>query len=148
MKCRDRLHELVKEEIEKKDSSTEEWKIAMESSFNHMDNEVIAWNDRFIFCSVQIFFFSSSSSLFCPDLSSSSIHFFFPNFFILFLYSKRRTKTIIFHFFSRFLFCPDFFLFCPDFCFLFFHFFFSRFLYSSLAANQEQIDLIQICFSF
>ncbi|GMP89278.1 hypothetical protein CsSME_00040922 [Camellia sinensis var. sinensis] len=42
MKCRDRLHELVKEEIEKKDSSTEEWKIAMESSFNHMDNEVAA----------------------------------------------------------------------------------------------------------
>ncbi|KAI8017612.1 Proteasome activator subunit 4 [Camellia lanceoleosa] len=40
MKCRDRLHELVKEEIEKKDSSTEEWKIAMESSFNRMDNEV------------------------------------------------------------------------------------------------------------
>ncbi|GMP47874.1 hypothetical protein CsSME_00015434 [Camellia sinensis var. sinensis] len=39
MKCRDRLHELVKEEIEKKDSSTEEWKIAMESSFNRMDNE-------------------------------------------------------------------------------------------------------------
>ncbi|CAL5391460.1 unnamed protein product [Camellia sinensis] len=42
MKCRDRLHELVKEEIEKKDLSTEEWKIAMESSFNHMDNEVAA----------------------------------------------------------------------------------------------------------
>ncbi|GMP66058.1 hypothetical protein CsSME_00026581 [Camellia sinensis var. sinensis] len=42
MKCRDRLHELVKEEIEKKDSSTEEWKIVMESSFNHMDNEVAA----------------------------------------------------------------------------------------------------------
>ncbi|CAL5375860.1 unnamed protein product [Camellia sinensis] len=41
MMCRDRLHELVKEEIEKKDSSTEEWKIAMESGFNRMDNEVI-----------------------------------------------------------------------------------------------------------
>ncbi|KAI8019918.1 putative protein phosphatase 2C 24 [Camellia lanceoleosa] len=39
MKCRDWLHELVKEEIEKKDSSTEEWKIAMERSFNRMDNE-------------------------------------------------------------------------------------------------------------
>ncbi|GMP54422.1 hypothetical protein CsSME_00019605 [Camellia sinensis var. sinensis] len=37
--------ELVKEEIEKKDSSTEEWKIVMERSFNRMDNEVIAWND-------------------------------------------------------------------------------------------------------
>ncbi|CAL5343688.1 unnamed protein product [Camellia sinensis] len=41
MKCRDRLHELIKEEIEKKDSSTKQWKIAMESSFNRMDNEVI-----------------------------------------------------------------------------------------------------------
>ncbi|KAI8011149.1 Ubiquitin receptor RAD23b [Camellia lanceoleosa] len=39
MKYRDWLHELVKEEIEKKDSSTEEWKIAMERSFNRMDNE-------------------------------------------------------------------------------------------------------------
>ncbi|CAL5399538.1 unnamed protein product [Camellia sinensis] len=45
MKCRDQLHELVKEEIEKRDSSTEEWKIAMERSFNRMDNEVIARND-------------------------------------------------------------------------------------------------------
>ncbi|KAL7247470.1 hypothetical protein ACSBR2_002392 [Camellia fascicularis] len=40
MKCRDRLHELVKEEIEKKDSSTKEWKIAMERSFKRMDNEI------------------------------------------------------------------------------------------------------------
>ncbi|CAL5435597.1 unnamed protein product [Camellia sinensis] len=47
MKCRDQLHELVKEEIEKKDSSTEEWKIAMERSFNRMDNEVIARNTAF-----------------------------------------------------------------------------------------------------
>ncbi|KAI7979887.1 AP-2 complex subunit alpha-2 [Camellia lanceoleosa] len=39
MKCRDWLHELVKEEIKKKDSSTEKWKIAMERSFNCMDNE-------------------------------------------------------------------------------------------------------------
>ncbi|KAI8020982.1 putative serine/threonine-protein kinase SIS8 [Camellia lanceoleosa] len=39
MKCRDQLHELVKEEIEKKDSSTKEWKIAMERSFNRMENE-------------------------------------------------------------------------------------------------------------
>ncbi|CAL5379339.1 unnamed protein product [Camellia sinensis] len=45
MKCRDQLHELVKEEIEKRDSSTEEWKIAMGRSFNHMDNEVIVRND-------------------------------------------------------------------------------------------------------
>ncbi|CAL5324199.1 unnamed protein product [Camellia sinensis] len=40
MKCRDRLHELVKEEIENKDSSTEEWKIVMERSFKRMDNEI------------------------------------------------------------------------------------------------------------
>ncbi|CAL5380538.1 unnamed protein product [Camellia sinensis] len=44
MKCRDRLHELVKEEIEKKDSSTEEWKIAMESSFNRMDIEPLEFH--------------------------------------------------------------------------------------------------------
>ncbi|KAI7979218.1 Serine/threonine-protein kinase CTR1 [Camellia lanceoleosa] len=45
MKCRDQFHELVKEEIEKKDSSTKEWKIAMERSFNHMDNEAIKLAD-------------------------------------------------------------------------------------------------------
>ncbi|KAI8019347.1 putative protein phosphatase 2C 24 [Camellia lanceoleosa] len=48
MKCRDRLHELVKKDIEKKDSSTEEWKIVIERSCNHMDNEVIAWNDSIL----------------------------------------------------------------------------------------------------
>ncbi|XP_059660801.1 probable protein phosphatase 2C 24 [Cornus florida] len=41
-KCRDRLHELVKEEIEKRST---EWKIVMERSFSRMDKEVIAWND-------------------------------------------------------------------------------------------------------
>ncbi|KAI8017480.1 putative protein phosphatase 2C 24 [Camellia lanceoleosa] len=46
MKCRDQLHELVKEEIEKKDSSTEEWKIAMERSFNRMDNKRIINDSR------------------------------------------------------------------------------------------------------
>ncbi|CAL5356579.1 unnamed protein product [Camellia sinensis] len=45
MKYRDRLHKLAKAQIEKKDSSTEEWKIVMERSFNRMNNEVIAWND-------------------------------------------------------------------------------------------------------
>ncbi|PON50754.1 Protein phosphatase 2C [Parasponia andersonii] len=40
-KCRERLHELVKEEVESK----EEWKTAMERSFIRMDAEVIAWND-------------------------------------------------------------------------------------------------------
>lgn len=43
MKCKDRLHELVKEELEKTEATTE-WKIAMERSFNRMDKEVIAWN--------------------------------------------------------------------------------------------------------
>ncbi|THG07827.1 hypothetical protein TEA_002052 [Camellia sinensis var. sinensis] len=47
MKCRDQLYELVKEKIEKKDSSTKEWQITMERSFNRMDNEVIAWNEAF-----------------------------------------------------------------------------------------------------
>ncbi|KAM7522342.1 hypothetical protein LguiA_012244 [Lonicera macranthoides] len=40
MKCRDRLHELVKEEMEKDDESSE-WKNVMERSFNRMDKEVI-----------------------------------------------------------------------------------------------------------
>lgn len=43
MKCRERLHELVKEELESKDASTE-WRSAMERSFSRMDEEVIAWN--------------------------------------------------------------------------------------------------------
>ncbi|XP_028070245.1 protein WEAK CHLOROPLAST MOVEMENT UNDER BLUE LIGHT-like 2 [Camellia sinensis] len=50
MKCRDRLHELVKEEIKKKDSSTEEWKIAMERSFNRMDNEAQQIGIRALLC--------------------------------------------------------------------------------------------------
>lgn len=45
MKCRDRLHELVKEEIEKVGARTE-WKNAMEKSFGRMDEEVIVWNGR------------------------------------------------------------------------------------------------------
>lgn len=43
-KCRERLHELVKEELESKDASTE-WRSAMERSFSRMDDEVIAWNN-------------------------------------------------------------------------------------------------------
>ncbi|KAM6597216.1 hypothetical protein CsatA_007740 [Cannabis sativa] len=42
-KCRERLHELVKEELESKENSTE-WKSTMERSFFRMDDEVIAWN--------------------------------------------------------------------------------------------------------
>ncbi|XP_054814471.1 probable protein phosphatase 2C 24 isoform X1 [Prosopis cineraria] len=38
-KCKDRLHELVKEELEKQD-----WPTAMEQSLSRMDQEVIAWN--------------------------------------------------------------------------------------------------------
>jgi protein phosphatase 2C len=41
MKCRERLHELVKEELE----TSMEWKNAMERSFMRMDKEVIAFND-------------------------------------------------------------------------------------------------------
>lgn len=43
-KCRERLHELVREELESKEASSE-WKTAMERSFIRMDEEVIAWND-------------------------------------------------------------------------------------------------------
>ncbi|XP_062085042.1 probable protein phosphatase 2C 24 [Humulus lupulus] len=42
-KCRERLHELVKQELESKEPSTE-WKSTMERSFFRMDDEVIAWN--------------------------------------------------------------------------------------------------------
>jgi protein phosphatase 2C len=41
-KCKERLHELVKEELESK----EEWKTAMERSFWRMDKESIAWNEN------------------------------------------------------------------------------------------------------
>ncbi|KAL6979139.1 protein-serine,threonine phosphatase [Sarracenia purpurea var. burkii] len=44
MKCRDRLHQLVKEELENKEARTE-WKSAMEQSFSRMDKEAIAWNE-------------------------------------------------------------------------------------------------------
>lgn len=43
-KCRDRLHELVKEEVESKETATMEWKNAMERSFYRMDKELISWN--------------------------------------------------------------------------------------------------------
>ncbi|CAH9109251.1 unnamed protein product [Cuscuta epithymum] len=44
MKCKERLHALVKEEVEKK----EDWKRAMEQSFSRMDEEVIAWNESVV----------------------------------------------------------------------------------------------------
>ncbi|CAH9073197.1 unnamed protein product [Cuscuta europaea] len=43
-KCKERLHALVKEEVEKK----EDWKRAMEQSFRRMDKEVIAWNESVV----------------------------------------------------------------------------------------------------
>ncbi|XAR58953.1 Phosphoprotein phosphatase [Bertholletia excelsa] len=43
-KCRDRLHELVKEELQDKESSDVDWKNTMERSFCRMDKEVIAWS--------------------------------------------------------------------------------------------------------
>ncbi|XVE79523.1 hypothetical protein DITRI_Ditri14bG0065900 [Diplodiscus trichospermus] len=44
MRCRERLHELVKEELE----GEEEWKGAMERSFTRMDEEVIKWNESMV----------------------------------------------------------------------------------------------------
>lgn len=46
VKCRERLHELVKEELLKKGEEDEEveWKSVMERSFARMDKEVVAWD--------------------------------------------------------------------------------------------------------
>ena len=43
-KCRERLHELLKEEMQSRESSVAEaeWKAAMERSFARMDEEVVA----------------------------------------------------------------------------------------------------------
>ncbi|KAK6788164.1 hypothetical protein RDI58_016689 [Solanum bulbocastanum] len=43
-KCKERLHELVKEELENKEGD-EEWEQSMNRSFNRMDKEVIEWNN-------------------------------------------------------------------------------------------------------
>ncbi|KAF2291722.1 hypothetical protein GH714_035337 [Hevea brasiliensis] len=51
VRCRERLHELVKEELlESKEATvveaaTAKWKSAMDRSFSRMDKEVIAWNE-------------------------------------------------------------------------------------------------------
>ncbi|PON37352.1 Protein phosphatase 2C [Parasponia andersonii] len=50
MKCKDRLHEIVKEELESEKAasssySSAQWKETMERSFTRMDEEVQAWND-------------------------------------------------------------------------------------------------------
>lgn len=47
MKCKERLHELVKEELEKREASAD-WKQAMEQSFSRMDKEAIAWNESVV----------------------------------------------------------------------------------------------------
>lgn len=47
-RCRERLHELVKEELESKEALSREWKSAMERSFSRMDKEVIAWNETVV----------------------------------------------------------------------------------------------------
>ena len=41
--CKDKLHEIVKEEIVRGDENLE-WKSAMEQSFAHMDKEVQSWS--------------------------------------------------------------------------------------------------------
>ncbi|KAJ8750632.1 hypothetical protein K2173_015813 [Erythroxylum novogranatense] len=48
MKCRERLHELVKEELENEEQLSTEWKNAMEKSFFRMDKEVVAWNEAVV----------------------------------------------------------------------------------------------------
>lgn len=49
-RCRERLHELVKEELEssKLEGVGREWKSAMERSFARMDKEVVAWNETVV----------------------------------------------------------------------------------------------------
>ncbi|XP_042474852.1 probable protein phosphatase 2C 24 [Macadamia integrifolia] len=42
--CKERLHHLVKEELENRETTTEEWKEAMERSFSRMDKEVTEWS--------------------------------------------------------------------------------------------------------
>ncbi|KAF8396817.1 hypothetical protein HHK36_018450 [Tetracentron sinense] len=42
--CKDRLHHLVKEELENNEASTE-WNDAMVRSFSRMDKEVLGWNE-------------------------------------------------------------------------------------------------------
>lgn len=46
VRCSERLHELVREELESRDEQqlVTEWRSAMERSFDRMDKEVTAWN--------------------------------------------------------------------------------------------------------
>lgn len=45
MKCKERLHEIVKEELEGYESKSPQWTETMERSFTRMDKEVQAWNE-------------------------------------------------------------------------------------------------------
>ncbi|KAJ4969732.1 hypothetical protein NE237_002831 [Protea cynaroides] len=42
--CKERMHQLVKEELENRETSTTKWKEAMELSFSRMDKEVSEWS--------------------------------------------------------------------------------------------------------
>ncbi|XP_043724832.1 probable protein phosphatase 2C 24 [Telopea speciosissima] len=43
--CKERLHQIVKEELENRAITTTEWKETMERSFSHMDKEVSKWSN-------------------------------------------------------------------------------------------------------
>lgn len=45
MKCKDRMHEIVKEEIEKNNEKSVEWKETMVTSFSRMDKDVTEWSN-------------------------------------------------------------------------------------------------------
>ncbi|RAL42388.1 hypothetical protein DM860_012171 [Cuscuta australis] len=47
MKCKERLHALVKDELEKKEANAD-WKGAMEQSFSRMDKEAVAWSNSVV----------------------------------------------------------------------------------------------------
>ncbi|KAF3454643.1 hypothetical protein FNV43_RR05091 [Rhamnella rubrinervis] len=47
-RCRERLHELVEEDLQSKEAVSREWKSVMERSFSRMDKEVIAWNETVV----------------------------------------------------------------------------------------------------
>ncbi|KAJ4957679.1 hypothetical protein NE237_024790 [Protea cynaroides] len=42
--CKEQMHQLVKEELENRETSTTKWKEAMELSFSRMDKEVSEWS--------------------------------------------------------------------------------------------------------
>lgn len=46
MKCRDRFHEIVRDELQSSNGETVEWKGLMEVCFDKMDKEVKAWTEK------------------------------------------------------------------------------------------------------